>query len=411
MTRQMSDAQIAAIAKFERLRVGALFMEMGTGKTLVALDLMASRASKCDLFVWVCPCALKGEIERERLKWHPELDIRVVGCESIGSSERIYGELRKLLDEHSCVFMVVDESLKIKNAAAKRTRRICELAQHTHYRLILNGTPISRDVLDLWTQMYFLSPKILNCSRGQFMRRYCDMEFEQGRSPRVKAVRNMEHLASVIEPYIFEAKLYLDVDRESVQSRYYISESEYKALKASILNDMDDSDEMSEIDFYTLITKLQRWYTPQSSHHTAIRAELESIGNEQSIVFVKYVETIPDGAVCMTGATPQHVRDVIVKRFLAGEVKTLWLTYGIGAYGLNLQSAHHVIFAEHTWDYAQRVQAEARVYRMGQRETVVVHDIICANAGLEGLILSNIARKERTASHVSRAINDIKANL
>lgn len=407
----LSDAQVAAIAKFERLKVGALFMEMGTGKTRVALDLMASRARRCDFFVWVCPCALKGEIERERVKWHPELAIRVVGCESIGSSERIFDELRAEMESHARSFMVVDESLKIKNAAAKRTRRICELAALSEYRLILNGTPVSRDLVDLWTQMYFLSPKILDCSRGQFLRRYCDLEFAYGRGYRVKNLRNMEHLASLIEPYVFEANLYLNIKKETASRSYYIREANYKAFKDSVMSEFDDDGELSEIDFYTLITKLQRWYTSQDSHAQAIAAELDEIGDEQSIVFVKYLETIPEGASRMTGNTPQKDRDAIVKEFTAGKIKTLWLTYGIGAYGLNLQTAHHVVFAEHTWDYAQRVQAEARVYRMGQTETVHTHDIVCANAGLEGLIMQNIARKERTAAHVSKAISDIRAKL
>lgn len=408
---ELSDAQIAAIAKFERLKVGALFMEMGTGKTRVALDLMASRAHKCDFYLWACPCALRGEIERERMKWHPELQVRVIGCESIGSSERIFEELRAEMAAHSRVFMVVDESLKIKNAAAKRTQRICELAKLSEYRLILNGTPISRDVVDLWTQMYFLSPKILDCSRGQFLRRYCDLEFEEGRGYRVKNTRNMEHLASLIEPYIFEAKLYLNIKKENTARSYYISESGYKAFKDGILSEFDSDGELSEIDFYTLITKLQRWYTSQESHAQAIAAELDEIGSEQSIVFVKYIETIPKDAARMTGDTPQRERDAIVKEFTSGRIKTLWLTYGIGAYGLNLQTAHHVIFAEHTWDYAQRVQAEARAFRMGQSETVTIHDIVCANAGLEGLIMQNIARKERTAAHVSKAISDIRSKL
>lgn len=406
-----SDVQIAAIAKFERLKVGALFMEMGTGKTRVALDLMASRAEKCDLFVWICPCSLKGEIERERVKWHPELEILVIGCESIGSSERIFNELKDKIASSRCSFIVVDESLKIKNTSANRTRRICELAPLSQYRLILNGTPISRNVLDLWSQMYFLSPKILNCSYGRFMRRYCDMEFQEGRAPVVKSVRNLEHLASIIEPYVFEAKLYLDVKRSVETEKYWINEAAYADFKNTVLSEFDESGEMSDIDFYTLITKLQRYYTSQQSHYDAVKYTLDQIGSEQSIVFVKYVDTIPADADRITGDTPTAERNEIIKKFHSGEIKTLWLTYGIGAYGLNLQNAHHVVFAEHSWDYAQRVQAEARVYRMGQTETVFIHDIVCANAGLEGLILKNIGRKEATAICVSKAISKIKEDL
>lgn len=42
-------------------------------------------------------------------------------------------------------FIVCDESLKIKNWDAKRTKRIVQLGSYTEYKLILNGTPLSRN--------------------------------------------------------------------------------------------------------------------------------------------------------------------------------------------------------------------------------------------------------------------------
>ena len=62
--------QELAFKKLSRLKVGALFMEMGTGKTKVALDLIASKMHKVDYVLWICPCSLKAEIEAERVKWH-----------------------------------------------------------------------------------------------------------------------------------------------------------------------------------------------------------------------------------------------------------------------------------------------------------------------------------------------------
>lgn len=409
MKTELTETQIAAIARFERLKVGALFMEMGTGKTRVALDLMAARINKCDLFIWICPCALKDEIERERMKWHPELPLTVIGCESIGSSERIYNELKTNVLSHKCVFAVVDESLKIKNRTAKRTQRICELASCTEYRLILNGTPISRNIMDLWTQMYFLSPKILNCSYSSFMSRYCDIEYTQTRGPQIKKMRNIDHLMAAISPYVFDAKLYIDVPRKYRATYYHIDTSEYEELKSSILNEFSNPDCMSDIDFYTLITRLQRYYTSHPSHAEAIRSAIaEYPTDEKIIIFCKYLESIPKEAACITGETPHSERAAIIDAFRNGQTQILWLTYGIGAYGLNLQFAHNIIFAEHVWDYAQRVQAEARVYRIGQTHDVVIHDIICANAGLEDLITSNIRTKANNSWKIKKTLETIR---
>lgn len=40
MTSSLTEKQSEAIEKFKRLKVGALFMQMGTGKTRVALELL-----------------------------------------------------------------------------------------------------------------------------------------------------------------------------------------------------------------------------------------------------------------------------------------------------------------------------------------------------------------------------------
>ena len=82
-----------AFEKLSKLKVGALFMETGTCKTKIALDLMAYKRHKIDYFLWICPCSLKGEIEAERRKWHPELTFDVVGCESLAQSDKIFVEV------------------------------------------------------------------------------------------------------------------------------------------------------------------------------------------------------------------------------------------------------------------------------------------------------------------------------
>ena len=117
--------QQLAFDKLSRLKVGALFMEMGTGKTKVALDLINSKSNKIDYILWICPFSIKNEIIKERDKWYPAMKIDVVGCETIGSSDRTYLEILKRVTT-SKTFIVVDESLKIKNINAKRTRRIIE---------------------------------------------------------------------------------------------------------------------------------------------------------------------------------------------------------------------------------------------------------------------------------------------
>lgn len=405
----LSETQIAAIDKLERLKVGALFMEMGTGKTRTALELMASRLDVCNLFLWICPCALKDEIERERVKWHPELPLMVVGIESISASDRIYAETRTAVSTHK-TFCVVDESLKIKNVEAKRTRRIIGLGALSAYRLILNGTPISQNILDLWAQMEFLSPKILNLSFREFKRRYSDFELKGRFAGRVIRQRNVPHLVAKIEPYVFDAKLFLDIPKTYERVTYRIDECEYESVKDDVFSEFTNPNNPSKLDFYKLISNLQRWYTSQESKTWRLQRLIDAIEG-QIVVFVKYVDSIPANACALHGKCDSDQRKQAMEDFRTGKARVLWLTYGLGAYGLNLQFCHHVIFAEHTWDYAQRIQAEARIYRMGQTEMCRFYDLVCENVGLERSILRCIGKKENMADVVKTEINKLKAML
>lgn len=392
--------QQQAIEKLSRLKVGALFMEMGTGKTKVALDLIASKKDKVEYILWLCPFSLKEEIRAEIEKWHPELDIEVVGVESIGSSDRIYLEiLRKV--KNTTTFTIVDESLKIKNREAKRTQRIIDIGKVSEYKLILNGTPISKNTLDLYTQMEFLSPKILNMSYREYKNTYTEYYVRGRLKGLVKAQHNTEHLISKIEPYIFDADLELNAKKKYYSYTYHLDDEErevYENVKQDLLAEMED--EYDRIDFYRLMSTLQSIYT-EAAERREILQEMDIDG--QAVVFVKYLKSIPDGELSITGELSTKERKDIIDRFKNGEGKYLYITYGCGAYGLNLQFCHNVIFLDHTFDYSQRIQAEARVYRIGQSEDVNYYSLYC-RTGLEDIIRSSLNKKTSLLHDVKREI-------
>lgn len=371
-------------------------MEMGTGKTKVALDLIASKQHKVDYVLWICPCSLKSEIEAERKKWHADLKLDIVGCESIGSSDRIYLEtLRKVACRKA--FIVVDESLKIKNREAKRTSRILKLGEAAEYKLMLNGTPLSKNVLDLWSQMQFLSPKILQMSYNQFKDTYCEYYIRGRLKGLVKKQHNVEHLISKIEPYIFDAALELGKRKNYYDYTYRIdNKEEYDELKLSYL-------QAPIFDFMAISQVLQQYYCKSTEKAEIIKNLINGI-NEQVIVFVKYLSSIPKGAAALIGDMNEREREAVINGFRAGKIKVLYVTYGCGAFGLNLQCCKYMIFADHTFDYAQRIQAEARIFRLGQADDVHYYSLWC-NCGLERLIKGSLDKKTNLLNEVKKEIN------
>lgn len=134
--------QLDAKAHLAKWKVGALFMDAGTGKTKVAIDIVNS--SPCNAVFWFAPLStirlnnIQAEVEKQG---GFKIPARYVGIESIGQSDRIYLNVVEEIKKYKKPFIVVDESLKIKNAEAKRTKKLLEIGKLAEYKLILNDTP------------------------------------------------------------------------------------------------------------------------------------------------------------------------------------------------------------------------------------------------------------------------------
>ena len=85
--------QEAAVKKLLPLKVGALYMEQGTGKTRTVCEIVAKRQArgKIDVVLWLCPCSVKRNL-RDDLVYHcgekPDW-IVIRGIESLSSSDRL----------------------------------------------------------------------------------------------------------------------------------------------------------------------------------------------------------------------------------------------------------------------------------------------------------------------------------
>lgn len=80
----------------------------------------------------------------------------------------------------------------------------------------------------------------------------------------------------------------------------------------------------------------------------------------------------------MDGDTPNNDRDLILQRFNTDkDLQALLMTYKVGAEGLNLTVACYIICMEPWWTFAVPLQAEARSWRPGQKDTVTVFNIHC----------------------------------
>jgi len=382
------DNQQSAKEHLSNWRVGALFMEAGTGKTRVAVELV-NQIQNIDLVVYIAPLRTikppdgAPSVIDEINKWGGfRSPVEFVGVESISQSDRIYLQIyNKIRTVWNC-FIVVDESLKIKNATAKRTKRLLEVGKMAQYKLILNGTPLSKNLLDLKPQMDFLSPKILNMSDAEFKNTFCKYTTITKRFGSWKAYtkefitgyENIDYLYSLIRHYVFECNLSLQIKQLYTEINYYLDEEncdEYYRLKEKYLDNETLLWKNNNI-FIEMTQKMQHTYCCTENKFEKLEQLFKEIDESRTIIYCKYVAS----------------RKACEKRFSKATV----LSYQKESLGLNLQHLNNTIYFDKIWDYALRVQSGRRTFQTGQEYDCHYWDLT-GNVGLESLIDRNIEKK------------------
>lgn len=364
--------QDQAVEKLSRLKVGALFMDPGTGKTGAAIELI--KDLPVEYILWLTPFQTKENLRDELRNW-PILPIEIMGIETLSSSDRTYLDLMRKVPSQA---VIVDESLKIKNWEAIRTKRIVKLGSLASYRLILNGTPLSRDLLDLWAQMEFLSPHIFNMSLREFKNTFCEYTKMIKRDGHRTYVRewindyhNIDYLYSLMNPYIYECTLRLDIEKQNEIVNYTVTDrEEYDRLKELFLSYEKLLFTNNNI-FIEMTQKMQHSYCCSPEKFKLTEEIIKRHGADNVLIYCKYI------------ASAEECRH----RFA---VKVL--TYGKNAFGLNLQQYNVTIYFDKTFDYSVRLQADRRTWRTGQHRKCYYYDLT-GDLGLERMIDRNISKK------------------
>ncbi len=366
--------QEKAIKKLSRYKVGALFMEAGTGKTLTACRLIESR-KEIKKVLWFTPFRTKDNLKEELNKIGFEISTEIVGIESLSNSDTLY---MSLIEKYKgeLFFCVLDESLKIKNDS-KRYKRITTIGEFAKYRIALNGTPISKNYLDLYNQMDFLSTKILKMSKIEYIDTFVEYTLKKKGNKVIRkyisGYENLDYLFKLIKPFIFESKLNLEVKKEYETVHFNLDEETlqmYSEIKQEMLREMQD-DEFRN--FLSYLQKLQHSYSICKPKIYKLKELMKELDVDKTLIFCKYIDE----------------QEELKKRFPDYKILSLQKH----SFGLNLQAFNTIIFFNHTWDYALIEQAERRIYRTGQKENCKIINFV-AETGIDNLIVENLSKKE-----------------
>lgn len=389
----LTQQQQAAIEHLNEWRVGALFMEPGTGKTRAAMTL-ANSTPATDVF-WVGPLRTLDAIRQEAEKWGGfTMTAHYYGVESLSGSDRIYMELLNGVESAQVPMVIVDESLKVKNAEAKRTRRILEVGKRAEWKLVLNGTPVSRNLLDMWPQMEFLSPRILGMSLTEYKNTFTKWTRVTKRigcrsytKEYVTGMENVDYLHSLIRHYVYECDLRLNITQKWHNVPYSItpeSREAYTAIKEDYLSDETLEWKNNNI-FLAMTTAMQMAYATDELKMEALRRLMGDLPEEQTIIFCRYVKS----------------QEACRKAFPRCAV----LSMQKESLGLNLQQYSRMVFFDKVWDYALILQASRRTFRTGQEQDCHYYELT-GNVGLEHMIDQNIKKKVSMSEYLKRVTKE-----
>lgn len=428
---KLYEHQIKAVDKLSKVKVGAEYMEMGTGKTLVTLELIKRRLDKGKInhVLWLCPCSIKETVRRNIIKHTGEDQkelITICGIETLSSSIKTNIDLSRLVEETKC-HLVVDESNLIKNFKAIRTQRIIELSKRCTYKVILNGTPITRNEADLFAQWYVLDWRILGYKSYWSFERNHIVYHDMIPNKIVKTI-NTEYLVKKIALYSYQIKKEecIQLPPKTYSTEYYWLTDEqqehYDEIAEQLLFKVNEIRPETIFRLFTglqnvisgflvdaegkELTKSYMFKNPKNNPRIELLLDIISrLEGKKIIIFCKYTKEINDivnvlngeygnnSAVAYNGKVSQKHRQQNIDKF-ESESRFFVANKACGAYGLNLQFCNYIIYYSNDWDYGTRNQSEDRVHRIGQTKNVHIIDI-CASNTLDERIIDCLYRKEQ----------------
>lgn len=251
-------------------KIFALLMEMGTGKSKVAIDTAAWLyekgeingllvvAPKSIIRTWASneiPTHLPDRIKRrvvvrlKKKKFMKEakdilqfetdrLHVMIINVEFIATKDG-YKAVDRFLLAHRAM-MVIDESTTIKNHKSMRTKKAIKLGLNAKYKRILTGTPVTQSPLDVYSQFEFLGRGLLGSfSYFGFRNQYAVLRkrFVNGRKfEEVTGFIRLNELQECVKRYSFRAlkKDCLDLPEKIYNVRYVEPTDEQKRVYQSL---------------------------------------------------------------------------------------------------------------------------------------------------------------------------------
>ena len=433
---------------------GELF-EMGCGKTLTTIAVAGAlyNLGKIDRVLVVAPTSvcsvwphdlnqfatfpwearvLLGD-KKKRLKALNELEnwpfkalrIAVINYEST-HREGIFEALAAYKPD----LIVCDESQRIKNPSAAQSKALYKLGDAAPFRMILSGTPVQNNAVDLYSQYRFLDPAVYGANFYAFKNRYCIMGgYGQHQ---IVGYRNMDELVEKEHSVAYRVtkEECLDLPQQTFINRYVqftdAEQAIYEQLRKSSFLELETGENVTATTILTMYLRLMQLTggfltADESTRPKQVNtAKLDALADivddyvvdagKKLVIFARFraeiaaienllrLRKIQYGSIY--GDVPMEERGKIVEDFQTNpDTKVFVAQIQTAGLGITLHAASTAVFYSYDYNYANYAQALARIHRIGQRLPVTyIHLVV--DGSIDEKILAALENKEDMAKTV-----------
>ncbi|UZP04378.1 DEAD/DEAH box helicase family protein [Clostridium botulinum] len=410
-------------------QASGLFLDMGMGKTvssLTAIDNLLFLGDTGKVLVIAPKRVAEDTWSTEIEKWDHLKNLRIstiLGTpkqrtEAVEKDADIYVTNREnvvwLVDNYfkswkwdTCI---IDELSSFKSSKAKRFRALKKVRPYFKRIIGLTGTPAPNSLIDLWPQVYLLDG---GQRLGKTITGYRERYFTPGdRNQFVVFNYNLKDSAEdAIHNKIsdicvsMKAKDYLDLP-ERIDNKIYIDlpkkvKDQYKELEKELIIQLDNED-ITATNSAVLTGKLLQMcngaiYSEDKEivevHDEKLNALMdiiEAANGKPVLIFYSFKHDLIRiqeflNKNKLKGQELAGTEDI--KKWNNGQIPILLLHPASAGHGLNLQyGGNIVVWFGLTWSLELYQQANARLHRQGQKETVIIHHIIARDTVDEDVI-------------------------
>jgi SWI/SNF-related matrix-associated actin-dependent regulator 1 of chromatin subfamily A len=435
---------------------GMLGDDMGLGKTVSALIAYEQYRyeQKVDFLLVLSPNSLVRNWIRESNTWCNNLVLRsppeskkektqflealsenrlnsidglVINFESM-RTEQVWPTLQAVCQQRS-VFLIVDESQRIKNPLSKTFVALRNFGLLAKKRFLLTGTPTPRDIADIWAQMFLIDG---GKRLGTKFREWLKTVAELGTKWSEYAVKRfipaaVDEVTACVQEVLLRRKkedvlnlpekvfLYRDVELTSDQQKRFDLIKEELRVQVGKLKSGEEKTKTIESVLEEYLRAVQICSNPRLIDPTwegtpAKFSELDDIVDdvcrergEKIVIWSNYLLNINEltaryadlNAVAFSGEVSTADREKNIRAFQSTDPnspKVLVAIPAAGGVGITLTAAQTAVYIDRTWNAEHWLQSIDRIHRIGQVGTVRI--LVLNGSKVDELIGYNLHRKK-----------------